>query len=107
MKNLLAVLLLVAFTASSPLLAKDKDSSLEKAIKEEFDDDDHPGKGKGRPDNPGEHGRENAAEKQSRGHGNGSKKEASVEDEIRKEFEDDDKYNSKKKGKDKNKDKKK
>ena len=63
---------LLVLALSAPLYAKDKDSSFEKAIEDVFDDDDHPGKGKGRPDNPGEHGRENAAEKQSRGHGNGS-----------------------------------
>ena len=84
----LPFLLVLAFSA--PLYAKDKDSSLEKAIEDVFSDDDHPGKGKGRPDNPGEHGRDNAADKQSRGHGNGSKKEDSWEDRIRDEFDDDD-----------------
>jgi hypothetical protein len=103
MKNLLALLLLLTFTASSPILAKDKDSSQKKAVKEQFDNDDHPGKGKGRPDNPGEHGRENAAEKQSQSHGKGSKKEGSLEDEIREEFEGDEKDKNNKKGKDKKK----
>jgi hypothetical protein len=93
----LPFLLVLAFSA--PLYAKDKDSSLEKVIEDVFSDDDHPGKGEGRPDNPGEHGRENAADKQSRGHGNGSKKEDSWEDRIRDEFDDDDKGKSKSKKK--------
>ena len=54
---------------SSPAFAKDKGSSVEDAIREEIRDEigdvDHGdnSKGKGRPDNPGEHGRENAAQK--------------------------------------------
>lgn len=97
MTRLTGLLLLVVFAVSSPVYAKDKDSSLEKAIKEEFGVDKDPGKGQGRPDNPGEHGRDNAAEKQSRGQGKGSKQEDSWEDRIRDEIEGD--------GKDKKKDK--
>ena len=100
MSKLILLPLLLAFAFSSSLYAKDKDSSLEKAVKDVFSDDDSPGKGKGPSDNPGEHGRDNAAEKQSRGHGNGSKQEGSWEDKIRDEFESgDDKH----KGKNKNK----
>lgn len=84
---LLSFLLIFAF--STPLSAKDKDSSLEEAIRDTFQSDDHPEKGKGRPDNPGEHGRENAADKQSRDHGSDGKDEDSWEDKIRDEFEDD------------------
>ena len=75
MRRFIGFMLLVAFIASPSVFAKEKDSSLEKAIKDEIRGDDHSGKGKGRPDNPGEHGRENAAEKQSQSHGKGSKKE--------------------------------
>jgi hypothetical protein len=101
MKRLIGLVLLVLFTITSPTFAKDKESSLEKAIKDEIRGDDHSGKGKGRPDSPGEHGRENAADKQSRGQGNGSKKEESWEDRIRDEIDDGgkDKGNKKDKGK--------
>ena len=100
----IGLMLLVVFAISIPAFAKDKESSLEKAIKDEIRGDDHSEKGKGRPDNPGEHGRDNAAENQSRGHGNGSKKEYSWEDRIKDEFEDDD---DKDKGKKKKKNKQK
>ena len=99
MIRLTGLLVLFVFAISSPAYAKDKDSSLDKAIKEPVSEDDHPGKGKGRPDNPGEHGRDNAAEKQSRGHGKGSKSEDSREDELRDKIEDDDKGSKKNKGK--------
>jgi hypothetical protein len=107
MKRVASLLLLAAFATSSPLYAKDKDSSLEGVIKDAINEDDHQGKGKGRPDNPGEHGRENAADKQSRGQGNGSKKEESWEDRVRDEIDGDDKHGKKDKGKDKGKNKKK
>jgi hypothetical protein len=102
--RLIGIALLAALVISPSTFAKDKESSLEKAIKGEIRSDDHPGQGSGRPDNPGEHGKDNAAEKQSRGHGNGSKKEESWEDRVRDEFEDDD---DKDKGKDKKKNNKK
>jgi len=104
MSKLIWLPLLLVFALSTPAYAKDKESSLEKAVRDDFRDDDHPGKGKGRPDNPGEHGRENAAEKQSQSHGKGSKKGESWEDKIRDEFDDED---DKDKGKDKKKNKKK
>ena len=96
MPKLVWLSFLLVFVFSTPLHAKDKDSSLEKAIKDIASDDDHQGKGKGRPDNPGEHGRDNAADKQSRGHGNGSKKEDSWEDKIGDELKGDDKDKNKK-----------
>jgi hypothetical protein len=105
MKKFASLLFLAAFAITSPLYAKDKDSSLEGVIKDSINEGDHPGKGKGRPDNPGEHGRENAADKQSRGHGNGSKKEESWEDRVRDDIEGEDKDDKKAKGKDKDKDK--
>ena len=82
-------------------LAKDKESSWEEAIKDEiFDSDDH--QGKGRPDNPGEHGRDNAARKQAQNAGKGSGKDTSLESAIRDElFDEDD--DQKDKGKNKNK----
>lgn len=84
-------------------LAKDKESSWEEAIKDEiFDSEDH--QGKGRPDNPGEHGRDNAARKQAGNPGKGSDKDTSLESAIRDEiFDEDDDKNEKGKGKKKNK----
>jgi hypothetical protein len=97
---------------SSPAFAKDKESSIEGAIREEIrdeiDDDDYRGnnKGKSRPDSPGEHGRENAAQKQRANPGQGSKGGDSWEDVIRDEFEDDDDKGGNNKNKNKNKNKK-
>lgn len=96
------LLVMFVLVISSPAYAKDKDSSVEEAIEDMVSEDDHPGKGKGRPDNPGEHGRDNAAEKQSRGQGKGSKSEDSWEDKLRDEIEDDDKGKGGKKNKGKN-----
>ena len=96
---------------SSPAFAKDKGSSVEDAIREEIRDEigdvDHGdnSKGKGRPDNPGEHGRENAAQKQRVNPGQGSKGGDSREDLMRYEFEHDDEKGGKNKNKNKNKDK--
>ena len=98
--RLTSLLFLFVFAVSSPAFAKDEGSSLESAVKGAFGRDNDSDKGK--PDNPGEHGRENAAEKQSRDHGAGGKNEDSWEDKIRDEFKDD---SSKDKGKDKGKDK--
>jgi hypothetical protein len=103
MSRLVSLLLLLAFTISSPAFAKDKESSVEKATKDEVRGDDYSKKGKGRPNNPGEHGRENAADKQSRGQGNGSKKEESWEDRIRDEIDDGGKGKGNKKDKGKKK----
>jgi len=100
-------LLCAALLMSAPLYAKDKNSSIEDAIRDSVDDDDkHKGKGHGRPDNPGEHGRENAAQKQRENPGNGSKGGDSWEDKVRDAIDDDDKDDKdKKKNKDKDKDK--
>lgn len=97
------LLLLVAFSFSSPTYAKGKESSQGNADRDEVRDEKHVGKGKGRPDNPGEHGRENAAEKQSRGHGNGSKKEGTEGDKPLHELDGDGKGDGKKQKKDKKK----
>ena len=102
MPQLICLIMFFVFSLSMPAYSRDKDSSLERAIDGVFSDNDHSGKGKGRPDNPGEHGRENAADKQSGGHGNSSKKEDSWEDKIRDELEDDDEGKDKGKGKKKN-----
>lgn len=101
MTRLIGLVLLLVCAISYPASAKDKGSSLERAIKDEIYGDDHSGKGKGRPDNPGEHGRDNAADKQSRGQGNGSKKEETWEDRVRGEIDYDEKGkgNKKEKGK--------
>ena len=59
------LLILISLTLLPGLaFAKDKDSTLERAIKDEIFDDGKQ-KGKGRPDNPGQHGRDNAAQKQA------------------------------------------
>lgn len=102
MSKLICLIVFLVFAVSMPAYSKDKDSSLEKAIEDVFRDDDHPGKGKSRPGNPGKHGRDNADDKQSRSHGNGGKKEDSWEDRIRDELDDDDKGKGKKKNKNKN-----
>jgi hypothetical protein len=97
-KTLLFLSLLMCTTVG---VAKDKDSSLERAIKDEirdeiYEDDKHGGKGK--PDNPGEHGRDNAAQKQRENPGQGSKGDGdSWEDIIRDEIDDDSKDKGKKK----------
>lgn len=100
---LIAVLVL----ALAPLAAfsKDKSSSIEDAIRDEVSDelDYDKKKGKGRPDNPGEHGRDNAEQKQRDNPGKGSKDDNSWEDEIREKFEDDEDKNDKNDKGDKNK----
>lgn len=104
MSRFICLITLLLFTVSMPVFSKDKNSSLGDIIDDVLDDDnDHPGQGKGRPDNPGEHGRDNAAEKQSRGHGKGSKGDESWIDKIEDELEDDDKGKSNKKDKGKKK----
>jgi hypothetical protein len=100
------LLILISLTLLPGLaLAKDKDSALERAIKDEIFDDDKQ-KGKGRPDNPGEHGRDNAAQKQATNPGKGGGKNSSLESAILDEILDDDddrgdKGKDKKKKKDK------
>jgi len=59
-----------------PTLALAKDSTLEGIIKDEVMHDEK-SKGKGRPDNPGEHGRDNAAAKQAGNPGKGSSNHSS------------------------------
>ena len=88
-------------------LAKDKQSNLERAIIDEITDSDDHNKG-GRPDDPGEHGRDNAARKQAQNNGKGSGKNTSLESAILDEvFESDDDRDNKGKGKNKSKKKKK
>lgn len=99
----IGLLLLVAFAFSSPTYAKGKESSQANANRDEVRDVERTGKGKGRPDNPGEHGRENAAEKQSRGHGNGSKKDDAEGDKPLHELDGEEKAEGKKQKKDKKK----
>ena len=91
----------VLFTPSA--LTKDhKNDSLEDAVRDEIRDavygDDHR-QGKGRPDNPGEHGRENAEDKQrkNKGKSKGAGNHDSLEDRILEEFEDSDDHGKKKK----------
>ena len=60
--------------------------------------------GKGKPDNPGEHGRDNAAQKQRENPGKGSKGGDSWEDSIKDEFDEKDKDKDKDKNR-KNKEK--
>ena len=102
--NKLTCILIAALVIAGPAYADDKDSSLEDRIRNEYGNDDH--KGKGRPDNPGEHGRDNAAQKQRENPGNGSKGGDSWEDSIRDKYDDKDKDKDKdKKHKQKNKNK--
>lgn len=110
MKIFYAMLLLLIFAV--PAYAKDKNSSIEDAVRDEIReelgyDDNNKGKGHGRPDNPGEHGRDNAAEKQRENPGKGSKGGDSWEDRVSDVFDDDDKDKDKDKDKKKGKDKKK
>ena len=81
----LMVVCMLAMSVALPLQAKDKNDSIEDAIgdairDEIYDDDKH--KGKGRPDNPGEHGRDNARRKQCENPGKGSKCDYDWEDII-------------------------
>ena len=94
---------LVLCTFGIPALAKDNNRTLEDVIRDEFGEEQD--KGKGRPDNPGQHGRDNAAEKQSNNPGKGSKSDDSLEDWIRGDDDDKDKDKDKdkKNKKDKNK----
>ena len=96
-----SAILIAALFVAGPAYAKGKNSSMEDRVRDEFHNDDH--KGKGKPDNPGEHGRDNAAQKQRENPGKGSKGGDSWEDSIRDESGDKDKD----KDKDKNKNKKK
>jgi len=71
------LLLLISLTLLPALtLARDKDSTLEGIIKDEVMHDEK-SKGKGRPNNPGEHGRDNAAAKQAVNPGKGSSNHSS------------------------------
>ena len=95
MSRLIQLVLLLVLVSSVPVQAKDKQSSVEKAIRDELSYDGDK-KGKGRPDNPGEHGRKNAAQKQSQSSGKGSKKNDSWEDVIQDERDRDGKRNGNK-----------
>ena len=94
-----SALLIATLALTGPAYAKDKNSSMEDRVRGEFSEDNHQGKGK--PDNPGEHGRDNAAQKQRENPGKGSKGGDSWEESIRNESGD----KSKDKNKDKNKNK--
>ena len=75
---------LLALAVALPLQAKNKNVSdaIVDVIRDEIDyDDKH--KGKGRPDNPGEHGRKNAHQKQCENPGKGSKCDNHWEDSNR------------------------
>jgi hypothetical protein len=63
--KLLLILILSLSTASTFAQGKNKDSSLESAIRDEIIGDDN--KGGGKPRNPGAHGRANAASKSGGG----------------------------------------
>ena len=70
-------------------LSKDKSSSIEDAIRDEIREEaglDDKQTGPGRPDDPGAHGRENAAEKQRQNPGKGSKGEEDWEDRLEAAF---------------------
>ena len=106
----LIYLVCAALLVSAPLYGKNnnKNTSIEDVIRDGIrdskdGDDKQTGKGQGRPDNPGEHGRDNAAQKQRENSGKGSKGGDSWEDQIRNAIEDDDKDKKKDKGKGKNK----
>lgn len=93
--KLIVTTLMVGLLTATTVSAKGKNSSLEQAVEDEIRDaldlDDGKNKGKGKPHNPGEHGRDNAADKQRDNPGKGSKGGDSWEDEIRDEiFGDDD-----------------
>ena len=109
----LIYLVCAALLVSAPLYGKNnsKNTSIEDVIRDGIrdskdGDDKQTGKGQGRPDNPGEHGRDNAAKKQKESSGKGSKGGDSWEDQIRNAIDDDDKDDKdKNKKKDKDKDK--
>ena len=70
--NRLCALLIAGLVATTPAYAKpDKGANSESAGKGELNVGHQ--QGKGQPDNPGEHGRENAAQKQRENPGKGSK----------------------------------
>lgn len=93
--KILTNLLLLILMLSGPVYAKDNQSSLEKALQDEISGDSN----KGKPDNPGEHGRDNAAKKQRENPGHGSKGDDSWESAISDAFDDEDKNDNKNKGK--------
>lgn len=94
---------------SGAAIARDKSSSIEDVVRDEIADkvsaeDEKNNRGKGRPDNPGEHGRENAAQKQAANKGKGS---ANHDQGILGDILEDDDAQKKDKGKDKGKNNKK
>ena len=91
----------VLFAITAVAGAEGKHDSIEDAMRDELGLEDKQ-TGPGRPDNPGEHGRDNAAEKQRQNSGKGSKGEESWEDRLRDEIDDDDKDKDKDEKKDKN-----
>jgi len=104
-----AILGTVLVALSTVALAKGKNDSIEDVIRDEIRDEldlDDKQTGPGRPDNPGEHGRDNAAEKQRQNPGKGSKGDDDWEDRLRDAIDDDDKETGKDKSKNKGKNKK-
>jgi len=96
------------FAITAVAVAQGKNDGIEDAVRDDIRDElglDDKQTGPGRPDNPGEHGRDNAAEKQRQNPGKGSKGEQSWEDRLRDEIDDDHKDKDKDKDKDKKKDK--
>ncbi len=88
----------VLVLAPALVQAKDKSSSIEDAIRDEIREEaglDNKQTGPGRPDDPGAHGRENAAEKQRQNPGKGSKGDDDWEDRVRDAIDDDDDRNDK------------
>jgi hypothetical protein len=99
MQKIVTTLVLMTFLLA-PAYADDDDSSVDSVIEDIWGGDSDKGhKGQGRPENPGEQGRENAAQKQRENPGKGSKgndEDESWVDEIRDDIEGDDGNDEKK-----------
>ncbi len=90
MKTLLVLILASALFASMAY-GKSNSSKLEKAIIDEvFDNDDKGKNGKGKPNNPGAHGRANAEYKKATNPGQGGGKDSSLGGALLGEILDDD-----------------
>ena len=88
-------------------LSKDKNASIEDAVRDEVRKEvglNDKQTGPGRPDDPGAHGRDNAAEKQRQNPGKGSKGGEDWEDRLRDSIDDDDDRKDKDKDKDRDQD---
>jgi hypothetical protein len=118
-KSMCAACLLLLVYSTAPMAADKSDAGKGKASSKSYESayGEDKQKSKGRPDNPGQHGRENAAAKQNASPGKGSKSDDSWEDtahgvggnddEDGKQRGDRDKDQDKDKDKDKDKQKKK